>query len=456
MLDKKLSRRVFLRLSMGAAAGGVLVACAPGVTQGPAPAGGSAGAPAAGAAETTVFFWDGPPLIGIREEALKPFDQAYPGCKLNFTSAPGGPTAGYNDKLFTMLAAGAAPDVFIIEIGELPALLNKGQLLDLKPYMDAANYDLSQFPKMMIDAYTHEGGIYGLPDNLASIGIFYNKDMFQEAGVMMPTAQWDDPAWTVDDFFNSCEKLTKVDASGKTTQWGCEVTMWDKIWQTWVRLFGGQLVDDPFYPTECVLNEKEAVEALQFYFDLRWKHGFAPKPEAMAEMGSSELLLSGKLGMLYNGSWSFTTYRGSDFTIDVGHYPSGPGGRSNYVYYYPLVVPKTTKNPECAFNLLQYFNGPAMEKIIKDGGLQGTSFEAQEKFFVTDPLAPENKHVLLDSVKHFVSPDPLLTNWGEILNVMQAQLDLLNIGEERDAKVVCDEIVRQVNPLIKEGQWRTS
>jgi hypothetical protein len=63
--------------------------------------------------------------------------------------------------------------------------------------------------------------------------------------------------------------------------------------------------------------------------------------------------------------------------------------------------------------------------------------------------------VFTDAVKHFLAPDPILTNWNEILNVMQAQLDLLNIGEERDAKVVCDEIVRQVNPLIAEGQWRT-
>ena len=87
--------------------------------------------------------------------------------------------------------------------------------------------------------------------------------------------------------------------------------------------------------------------------------------------------------------------------------------------------------------------------------MQGTTFEAQEKWFVTDPLPPANKHVMLDAAKRFVAPDPVLTNWGEITNIMAAQIDLLLIGEERDAQVVCDEIVRQVNPLIKEGQWRS-
>jgi len=468
------SRREFLKVAAGATGASLLVACGSGSQVESQPT--AAAVPTKAVAtevvatevvatevvptvavakkadEVSIFFWDTPPLIGIREKALTPFSDA--SCKLNFTSVPGGPGGGYNDKLFTMLAAGDAPDVFIIEIGELPGLLSRNLLMDLKPYIDAAKYDLSQFPEMMIKAYTHEGGIYGLPDNLASLGLFYNKEMFEEAGAMVPTAQWDDPAWTVDDFYKSMEKLTKVDASGKTIQWGCDVTSWDRVWQTWVRVFGGQVVDDPFYPRECVLNEAAAVEGLQFLFDLRWKYGFAPKPEAMADMGSSELLLSGKLGMLYNGSWAFNNYRDADFTVDIGHYPTGKGGRSNYVYYYPLVVPNTTKAPQCAFDLLKYFNGPAMEMIIKEGGLQGTSLEAQEKFFLTDPLPPKNKQVMVDSVKHFVSPDPLLTNYGEISKAMGAQIDLLNIGEQRDAKVVCDAIVKEVNPLIKKGQWR--
>ena len=407
------------------------------------------------AQEVTVMFWDGPPLIGIREKALEPFSDVYPDCVLNFTSVPGGPNQGYNDKLFTSLAADIPPDVFIIEIGELPGFLNRDLLVDIKPFIDADNYDLSQFPDLAIEAYSHDGGIYGLPDNVASIAIYYNKDMFEEAGAMTPTDQWDDPAWTVDDFFTSCEKLTKTDASGRTTQWACDVTGWDKVWQTWVRIFGGQIVDDPFFPTECTLNDAAAVEGLQFYADLRWEYGFAPRPEALAEMGTNALMQTGRLGMFYSGSWSFPNYRETDFTVALGHYPSGPGGRANYVYYFPLVIPKASEAPECAWNLLKYFNGPAMETIIKEGGLQGTSFEAQEKWFVTDPLPPENKHVMLDAARHFVAPDPVLTNWGEITQIMQSQIDLLMIGEERDAKVVADEIVRQVNPLILEGQWRS-
>jgi len=445
-MSKKLSfsRRDFLRMAgMSSLAAGVYTI--PGVGQ----------VIAQDAQEVTVMFWDGPPLIGIREKALAPFDEAYPDCKLNFTSVPGGPNQGYNDKLFTSLAAGIPPDVFIIEIGELPGFLNRDLLVDLKPYIDADNYDLSQFPDLAIEAYTHEGGIYGVPDNVAALAIYYNQDMFEENGAMLPTAQWDDEGWTVDDFFSSCEKLKKVDANGRTTHFAYDVNGWDKHWQTWVRVFGGQVVDDPFFPTECTLNEAGAVEGLQFFADLRWEYGFAPRPEALAEMGTGALMQTGRLGMFVSGGWSFPSYREADFNIALGHFPAGPGGRANYVYYFPLVVPKTSEAPECAWNLLKFFNGPAMETIIKEGGLQGTTFEAQEKWFVTDPLPPANKHVMLDAARHFVAPDPVLTNWGEITSIMAAQIDLLLIGEERDAQVVCDEIVRQVNPLIQEGQWRS-
>ncbi|MCY3977739.1 MAG: sugar ABC transporter substrate-binding protein, partial [Chloroflexi bacterium] len=370
---------------------------------------------------------------------------------LNFISVPGG---GYNDKLLTMLAANEAPDVFIIRIGQLPEFLSKDLLVDLKPYIDTDDYDLSQFPDLAIEAYSHEGGIYGVPDNVATIALFYNQDMFEEAGAMPPTAQWDDEGWTVNDFFSSCEKLTKRDGN-RTTQYAYDVSSWDLIWQIWVRIFGGQVVDDPFFPTECVLNEAPAVEALQFYADLRWEHGFAPRPDAMAEFGTDTLMQTGRLAMFQSGSWSFPNYRNVDFNVALGHFPTGKGGRANYVFYYPLVVPKTTEVPECAWNLLKFFNGPAMETIIKEGGLQGTTFEAQEKWFVTDPLPPANKQVMVDAARHFVAPDPVLTNWGEITNIMQSELDLLFIGEERDAKVVMDKIVEQVNPMILEGQWRS-
>lgn len=441
----QVSRRDFLKVSGMAGAGLALASCTAVV-----PETGMEAAPQ----EVTVFFWDGPPLIGIREEALAPFDEAYPGCELNFTSVPGGWNAGYSEKLYAGLAANDPPDLFIIRIADLPEFLSKDLLLDLKPYVDRDSYDLNEFPALAIESYTHDGGIYGMPDNVASVAMFCNQDMIEEAGAQVPTNQWDDPGWTVDDFFNMCEAVTQRDANGDTTQYAYQVTGWSVIWQIWVRIFGGQLVDDPFYPTECTLNEPGAVEGLQFYADLIHKYGFAPRFDVMQDLGAVELMHTGRLAIINNGSWSFPNFHDVDYEVTLGHYPSGPGGRANYVYYFPLVIPKTTQVPDCAWNLLKYFNGPAMEKIIQDGGLQGTTLSAQQAYFLTDTRPPQNKQVMVDAVRNFVAPDPVLTNYNEVSRTMQAEVDLLLNGEERDAKVVADRIKAAVDPLIQEGQWR--
>lgn len=464
-MTRTLSRREVLKLMGLGTIGAYVAACAPGAGESAGDAASTAAkkeaAPAEAAKpakdqqqEVTIFFWDGPPLIGIREEALKGFSEAYPGCKMNFTSSPGGWSGGYSDKLFTMLAAGQPPDVFIIQIADLPSFLHKDLLLDLKPYIDRDQYDLSEFPELAIKTYTYNGGIYGLPDNVCSYATFYNKDMFEQAGVSAPTPRWDDPAWTVDDFLAACEKLTVVNAEGKTEQYAYNIPTTYRLWGAWVRIFGGRLVDDPFNPTECMLHEPEAVAALQFLQDLRWKYGFAPRPEALAEIGATELLLTGRLAMMEDGSWFFNQVRGADFTFDVGHMPTGPGGRSNYVFYFPLVIPKATKSPECAWNLLKYYEGPAIEEIIKAGGLQGTRLSAQRKWFVTDPQPPEHKEVFVDAVEHFVAPDPMVTNWREIENMLNAEMDLLWLGQ-RDAQATALAIKEKMDALIEAGQWRT-
>ena len=95
-----------------------------------------------------------------------------------------------------------------------------------------------------------------------------------------------------------------------------------------------------------------------------------------------------------------------------------------------------------------------MEKIIQDGGLQDTTLSAQQAYFLTDTRPPQNKQVMVDAVRNLVAPDPVLTNYNEVSRTMQAEVDLLLNGEERDAKVVADRIKAAVDPLILEGQWR--
>src|SRR5258707_2701272 len=120
----------------------------------------------------------------------------------------------YWDGLTTSLVSGTAPDVFTNHIGHYPELLNKGQLLDIQPYVSAEKVDTSIYlvdPNLLVK----DGKRYGLPQDWDTIAIFYNKDAVTKAGITDDEiAKW---TWNPKDggtFEQTVAKLT-IDAKGK-------------------------------------------------------------------------------------------------------------------------------------------------------------------------------------------------------------------------------------------------
>ena len=93
----------------------------------------------------------------------------------------------YWDKLQTGLAGGAAPDVFAMDGPLFPDYQARDVLLDLKPFIDRDGYDLTQLADQGVaDFTTADGGQYGLPRDLNTIVLYYNKEMFDAAGHPVP------------------------------------------------------------------------------------------------------------------------------------------------------------------------------------------------------------------------------------------------------------------------------
>ena len=111
-----------------------------------------------------------------------------------------------------------------------------------------------------------------LPQNLSSLVVYYNKNLFDAAGLAYPS---DD--WTWDDFVSTAKALTKdTDGDGLTDQFGIgtEASIFrlaPMIWQN-----GGDIVDDPVNPKRLTLDTPAAKEALQWFIDLQVKHKVMP------------------------------------------------------------------------------------------------------------------------------------------------------------------------------------
>ena len=128
-------------------------------------------------------------------------------------------------KLMTLISSGTAPD--IIYINEwCYSLAYRNVLLSLDDYIaNDSDFDLGEYPESLLTPLRYEDKLYALPQEVSPFVIYYNKDMFNAAGVKLPT---DD--WTVDDFYAAAKALTnpekKVYGYRHPGAWADQVLGW--------------------------------------------------------------------------------------------------------------------------------------------------------------------------------------------------------------------------------------
>src|SRR5512140_2092065 len=223
---------------------------------------GGAKPPAAVSGPVTIsmMMWGDPAELDVWNQIVTDFHQAQPNITVKVEVSD---WDSYWTKVKTMLSAGTPPDVFAMDAPLYLDYQRRGVLLNLQPYLDK-NPDLLKgvYPQTL-EAYKTPDGMYGLPRDFQTITLFYNKDMFDEAGVAYPTADW-----TYDDLRNAAKQLTKVGTDGKTTQYGFYSDPWDMelIWSEAIWANGGDVISPDH--TKTLIGEPAARQAWQFLHDM--------------------------------------------------------------------------------------------------------------------------------------------------------------------------------------------
>ena len=226
----------------------------------------------------TFTFWGSAAEKSDMETAIRTFNETHPCIVVTGQHIP---NTGYVEKITTMLASNTAPDVAYLSENQAFSWASEGRLLDLTPYLGKTPEDT--FIK---------NSIYRVGDTLMGTGlatgvmlIYYNKDVFDAAGVPYPPSKASE-AWTWDQFVSYSQKLTK-DRAGKTADdpafdpnsidtFGIALPAWWAGWYPFVTSNGGTFANAE--GTALTLNSPEAVEALQNYQDLIYKYHVTPTP----------------------------------------------------------------------------------------------------------------------------------------------------------------------------------
>ncbi|MEM7537064.1 MAG: sugar ABC transporter substrate-binding protein [Chloroflexota bacterium] len=418
---RKSNIRMFLIVGLVSLMALFAVACAP---QAPAGSGSDAGADAAADADadagdevvTIKWFmrWDQTRVDNVAMPVIAAFEEQNPNIKVEFENI--GRSSEYYQKLQTTIAADLAPDVFYPATHIAYALASKGGLLPVDDYIAADGIDMAKYDQSILELYQSEGSQYCLPIDTAALVVFYNKEMFDEAGVAYPEA-----GWTWDDFLATAQALTAdVDGDGMTDQFGVEVftNYWPMV--VWTQT-GHALYDDIRNPTEFLGAEEDSVAAVQWLADLINVHGVMPSAEQRADIG--DMFAAGKAAMNVVGHWRVPRYlANAEFAFDFAPLPEGAIA-ANRADGSCFAVSASSEHPDEAWEFVKFLAGPDSMGVDLLLGLQQMTpvvleFQDSEAFLNPEGLEGSNKAAFLagkDNLFSMYDPiHPVYAEWDAL------------------------------------------
>ena len=228
-------------------------------------------------AKSTVTWgmWGSPSEIKPHQKVADAFMSSHPNIEVVLWGQPWG---DYFTKLKTLWAAGdkdGIPDVLFLS--PVVTYAGQGVLEPLDPFIKASGYDTSDYWPSLLQFGKLKGTIYGLPRDIGLEVLYYNKDIFDEAGVDYPTN-----FWTWDDLKLASSKLSRITSSGRVQRYA--LAMEGGKYQLFIGQNRGRILDDMVNPTRCTLTEPQAVEAVKFFADMM-NNNLAMRPSALSQAG---------------------------------------------------------------------------------------------------------------------------------------------------------------------------
>lgn len=386
----------------------------------------------------TVAIWDKNQEPGLTE-IMKDFT-AETGIKAQIQVTPW-------DQYWTMLEAGATggslPDVFWMHSNEITTYSEYDMLLDLTDKIASSDkLEMDKFPQEIVGIYNYDGKQFAVPKDYDTIALWYNKTMFDEAGIAYP-----DDTWTWDDFAAACKALTKEDGS----QFGYALKPSNNQdgWYNIVYDMGGEIIKSD--KSASGMDEDGTMKALDFVTGLV-KDGYTPAYEVMTENNPEALFEAGKVGMITMGSWMLAELCNNDYVkanCDIAVLPKDAttGRRASIYNGLGWAAAANTDKPDEAWALMEYLGTQKAQQKQSDLGIVISAYEGSETNWVK--AYPDfNLQAYLD-----MSDDMVIrpyskhtTVWEDMIS--EKLVDAWNGSKE--VKDVCTDIATEMNADLAE------
>lgn len=391
-------------------------------------------------AKLTVAIWDSNQEAGLKE-IMNDFTEET-GVEVDIQVTPWG-------EYWTMLEAatqgGDMPDVFWMHSDQISTyaayddiLLNLSDKIEKSDKIDLANY-----PENLVNIYQNEDGDQlAIPKDIDTCAVWYNKTMFDEAGIPYPTADW-----TWEDFREIAKKLTKPEKN----QYGVSIKpgSYQESWYSTIYAYGGEVISED--KKKSGFDDPKTIEAMQLIENII-KDGSMPEYSVVAENNTEELMMAGTVAMTFQGSWMIPDLANNDFVkenCDIAPLPKGPNGTKSISNGLGWAASAQGDHTEEAWKLIEYLGSKEAQQKQAELGVTMSAYEG-----VSD--AWKNSHPefnmqayldMLDDAQAYPSSKNTQV-WYQVL--MERMVDAFSGAKPMDQ--VCKDFAVEMNQFLAEEQ----
>ena len=378
-------------------------------------------------------------------ERQKQFDalfmQRHPNIVVKAENTPFGE---YRQKYVAQAAGNALPDIMYCQFSWAQEFIKNGLFRPLDDYIAREkDFNLQDFTPQSLVSYQRDGKLWGIPYDEGPANLYYNKDIFDAAGIPYP-----DETWNLEKLKEVALKLTQGEGPNKIFGLGELPTLGDSlVAPPYLMPFGAQYLREP-KEDECLINKPEAVAALEWWQELRDK-GAVPSPADLQNVAWPAFQF-GKIAMTLQGSWATPPIRaGAKFNWDIAMWPRGPKAHVTFSAGSAYMITRDSKNPDAAWIYLNEYLSTAGQSYM--WGITGRGSPARLSAwpsYLNSKFAPPGAKYVEQAMRTIASHDIIDQPTGPQVTQAAGPIWDLVVAGQLSVKEACDQVFAAVDPII--------
>lgn len=383
-----------------------------------------------------IAMWN-PDQIAIMKEIEKKYEEKNPGVDIQIEETT---FKDHFQKLETQAQGDVMPDLFTMNGPNFMKFVTNGVLKPLDDHIDKMKINKDDYPQGLVDLYSYEGKLYGIPKDWDLTGLFYNKELFDKAGVDYPT-----PDWTWDDFASAAEKLTDKEAGiwGTSFKPTCQEGIYDTIPQS-----GGFIINED--KTKSGYDTEEAASGVERWIELG-KKGYSPDLQTLTDTQDKDLFKAGKIAMIYAGSWRVPEFFGDENITDKVDVEVMPliKERAATIHGLSYCLAKGSKNKDQAIDFLAYLGSKEANEIWAE---KATVIPANNNVLETwEKSYPDKNLKAFTQMVEYSVPYPVSSN-TPVWNELESNAINEMYSYERPVREVLKDLADKMNEALAKEQ----